>query len=87
MIHISSSSSACAYELFVNETFGHALSKSFRVYNCVLYPQEGQAYAEENGLFFMETSAKTAQNVNELFYEIGTLPPLLLCLFQKNWRA
>ena len=35
-------------------------------------PQEGQAYAEENGLFFMETSAKTAQNVNEIFYEIGT---------------
>ena len=33
--------------------------------------QEGQAYAEENGLFFMETSAKTAQNVNEIFYEIG----------------
>jgi len=28
-------------------------------------------YAQENGLFFMETSAKTAQNVNELFYEIG----------------
>ena len=26
--------------------------------------QEAQAYAEENGLFFMETSAKTASNVN-----------------------
>jgi hypothetical protein len=33
--------------------------------------QEGKSYADENGLFFMETSAKTAQNVNELFYEIG----------------
>jgi Ras-related protein Rab-5C len=37
--------------------------------------EEGQAYAEENGLFFMETSAKTAQNVNELFYEIARKLP------------
>lgn len=34
-------------------------------------PEEAETYAKENGLFFMETSAKTAQNVNELFYEIG----------------
>lgn len=33
--------------------------------------QEAQAYAQENGLFFMETSAKTALNVNDIFYEIG----------------
>lgn len=33
--------------------------------------QEGEQYAKDNGLFFLETSAKTAQNVNELFYEIG----------------
>ncbi|KAK4746772.1 hypothetical protein SAY87_025809 [Trapa incisa] len=31
----------------------------------------GEQYANENGLSFMETSAKTAQNVNELFYEIA----------------
>lgn len=35
--------------------------------------QEGEQYAKENGLFFLETSAKTAQNVNELFYEIGKI--------------
>uniref|UniRef100_A0A0D6R1V7 Uncharacterized protein n=1 Tax=Araucaria cunninghamii TaxID=56994 RepID=A0A0D6R1V7_ARACU len=34
-------------------------------------PEEAQTYAKENGLFLIETSAKTAQNVNELFYEIG----------------
>ncbi|MED6167847.1 Complex III subunit 3 [Stylosanthes scabra] len=33
--------------------------------------EEGEEYAKENGLSFLETSAKTAQNVNELFYEIG----------------
>ncbi|XP_068643139.1 ras-related protein RHN1-like isoform X2 [Aristolochia californica] len=33
--------------------------------------KEGELYARENGLYFSETSAKTAQNVNELFYEIA----------------
>ncbi|XP_062233031.1 ras-related protein RHN1-like isoform X1 [Phragmites australis] len=33
--------------------------------------QEAMDYAEANGLFFTETSAKTAQNVSELFYEIA----------------
>ncbi|XP_012444620.1 ras-related protein RHN1 [Gossypium raimondii] len=33
--------------------------------------EEGEVYAKENGLTFMETSAKTAQNVSELFYEIA----------------
>lgn len=37
---------------------------------CVDY-SEGEEYAEENGLLFMETSAKTAMNVNEIFVEIG----------------
>ena len=36
---------------------------------------EAQAYADENGLFFMETSARTAANVNELFYEIARKLP------------
>eukprot|EP01132_Coremiostelium_polycephalum_P002359 gene2359-2910_t len=36
---------------------------------------EAQQYAEENGLLFMETSAKTSQNVNELFVEIAQKLP------------
>jgi hypothetical protein len=33
--------------------------------------QEAESYANDNGIFFMETSAKTATNVNELFVAIG----------------
>jgi hypothetical protein len=36
-------------------------------------PDEAKAYAEENNIMFMETSAKTAANVNELFVQIGEL--------------
>jgi GTPase SAR1 family protein len=34
-------------------------------------PEDAQAYADENGILFMETSAKTPTNVNELFVAIG----------------
>ena len=37
--------------------------------------QEAESYANDNGIFFMETSAKTATNVNELFVAIARKLP------------
>jgi len=37
---------------------------------------EAQAYADEGGLLFFETSAKDATNVNELFTSIAKKMPL-----------
>ncbi|KAH6830610.1 Ras-related small GTP-binding family protein [Perilla frutescens var. hirtella] len=39
--------------------------------------KDAQTYARANGLFFMETSAKAATNVNELFHEIAKRLPRL----------
>ena len=35
--------------------------------------EEGERFARENGLIFMETSAKTAHNVEESFLQTSTI--------------
>jgi len=37
--------------------------------------EEAKSYAEENGLLFMESSAKTAMNVNDIFLAIAKKLP------------
>lgn len=44
----------------------------------VLVQKDAKTYAEDTGLLFMETSAKTAINVNELFLAIGEYSALVL---------
>lgn len=49
--------------------------------------EEAKQYADENGLLFMETSAKTAVNVNEIFLAIGKQHLLIaidFAIFQKK---
>ncbi|GMP34834.1 hypothetical protein CsSME_00007543 [Camellia sinensis var. sinensis] len=40
--------------------------------------EEGEQFSQENGMFFIETSAKTAMNINNLFYEIGKFSLIFL---------
>lgn len=44
--------------------------------------EEAQAYAEDNGLLFLETSAKSSMNVNEIFLAIGLF---LNLFFEKKF--
>lgn len=39
--------------------------------------QEAQEYAESNGMFYIETSAKTSDNVNQLF-EVNFIPSVTM---------
>lgn len=36
----------------------------------VVTTEEGQKFAQDNGLIFIETSAKTAANVEEVFFSL-----------------
>ena len=45
---------------------------------------KAQGYVDENGLLFMETSAKTAMNVNDIFVAIGKKYSVQSTIF-FNW--
>lgn len=53
----------------------HAANKADLEEQRAVSTEEGQAYATENGLHFVETSAKTAANVSELFMDIARKLP------------
>lgn len=48
--------------------------------------QEAQSYADDNSLLFMETSAKTSMNVNEIFMAIGRCFSLSLSLWHQCFK-
>lgn len=49
----------------------NSLSPAFSLSISRFQQQQAQQYADESGLFYMETSAKTATNVSDLFMRIG----------------
>lgn len=47
--------------------------------------EAAEAYAKEEGLVFLEASAKTGENVGEIFMEIGECPRGdFFCVFQVD---
>lgn len=47
------------------------VSRHWKLMLITLCQQDAQSYADDNSLLFMETSAKTSMNVNEIFMAIG----------------
>lgn len=54
-----------------NVVIAIAGNKSDMNENRAVYYEEANEYAQENGLIFMETSARNACNVDEIFLAIG----------------
>lgn len=66
------------YTLLHNETNQREflyVTKAVYLTRAVLFLKDAQSYADDNSLLFMETSAKTSMNVNEIFMAIGKFLP------------
>ncbi|KAJ0676885.1 putative small GTPase, P-loop containing nucleoside triphosphate hydrolase [Helianthus annuus] len=66
---------------YISGYLGNIFSQNGYYHECGMHMflwclQEAKQYAKENGLQYFETSAKTAENVQELFYELGNQPTL-----------
>jgi len=48
---------------------------------------DGKSYADEVNAIFMETSAKTGENIEEVFFEIGKYYILLKLKFKRMFQA
>ena len=56
-----------------NITVALIANKSDLESKSLIDPEEGKAFAEEHGLYFYETSAKTGQNIEELFLDMAKI--------------
>lgn len=48
--------------------------------------QEATQYANENDMMFLETSAKTGMNINEVFHQLGPAIIFSACILLNNTK-
>lgn len=68
---------------FMHSVYHKFISIFLDITHALFGLQDGIDYAEKNGMFFIETSAKTADNINQLFEVLLTLKFQNLCFCQQ----